>query len=97
MDKHTPGPWEILREFEGEKTITAIGPITSDGYGNTDWLKVSEEDALLAAAAPDLLEACREAELLLEDSLYQTQPYGRIAETITKITATIQKAEGGEK
>ncbi|MBA1366941.1 hypothetical protein [Burkholderia gladioli] len=51
----TPGPWEVERTLNG--TIKAIGPIVPDGYAGVAWLEVSEEDAALAKAAPDLLRA----------------------------------------
>ena len=53
--KHTPGPWEIERGYS--TIIKSIGPCVPDEYAGSAWLEVSEEDARLIAAAPDLLDA----------------------------------------
>ncbi|ARG50668.1 TPA: hypothetical protein ACGJ7L_006477 [Pseudomonas aeruginosa] len=58
MSKHTPGPWEIARSPHGI-TIFEIGPCKPDEYAGAVWLSVSEADARLIAAAPELLEACQ--------------------------------------
>jgi hypothetical protein len=52
--KHTPGPWLIERH---RTFINAIGPISAEEYAGCSWLEVSEKDASLIAAAPELLEA----------------------------------------
>lgn len=54
MRKHTSGPWPIKREG---LIIKSIGPCIPDEYAGSAWLEVSEADAGLIAAAPDLLEA----------------------------------------
>lgn len=53
MFKGTPGPWKIYR-YSGN--IESIGPCEAEEYAGTSWLEVSEEDANLIAAAPELLE-----------------------------------------
>ena len=53
--KHTPGPWEIERGYG--TIIKSIGPCVPDEYAGSAWLKVSEANARLIAAAPELLEA----------------------------------------
>ena len=55
--KHTPGPWEIERGYG--TIIKSIGPCVPDEYAGSAWLEVSEEDARLISAAPDLLEALK--------------------------------------
>ncbi|ONR50477.1 hypothetical protein [Burkholderia cenocepacia] len=52
--KHTPGPWPIERD---RNFITSIGPIVAEEYAGAAWLDVSEEDALVASAAPDMAMA----------------------------------------
>ncbi|OMT68751.1 hypothetical protein AQ764_14330 [Burkholderia pseudomallei] len=52
--KHTPGPWRIERD---RTAITSIGPIVAEEYAGAAWLDVSEEDALVASAAPDMAMA----------------------------------------
>ncbi|MDN7820485.1 hypothetical protein [Burkholderia vietnamiensis] len=49
--KHTPAQWDINRDG---KVITSIGPIVAEEYAGCAWLEVSEEDALVASAAPDM-------------------------------------------
>ncbi|CAM4031040.1 hypothetical protein [Ectopseudomonas alcaliphila] len=56
MSKHTPGPWEIHKAQNG-RTIVQVGPCAPEEYAGCAWLDVSEPDACLIAAAPDLLEA----------------------------------------
>lgn len=56
--KHTPGPWEIERGYS--TIIKSIGPCVPDEYAGSAWLEVSEEDARLIAAAPDLLDFAQE-------------------------------------
>lgn len=56
---HTPGPWEIARSPHG-RTIYEIGPCKPEEYAGAAWLSVSEEDARLIAAAPELLDALQQ-------------------------------------
>jgi hypothetical protein len=64
--KHTPGPWEwVGRDLEqkGGEYKTVIGSEVSCGafcYGGSVDMTVSESDARLIAAAPDLLAALRD-------------------------------------
>ena len=57
MSKHTKGPWEVRADwivgFNGALHVATI-PRAFDG-------DYSEANALLIAAAPDLLAACKEA------------------------------------
>lgn len=74
MSRHTPGPWEITRLLppytEGEGNDYSGAEIS--WYENvpsrhhhdaavTIWSENAEADARLISAAPDLLEACRQA------------------------------------
>lgn len=56
--KHTPGPWEIERGYS--TIIKSIGPCVADEYAGSAWLEVSEANARLIAAAPELLDALKE-------------------------------------
>lgn len=69
MSKHTPGPWEIERR---RSFVTAIGPCVADEYAGSAWLDVSEADARLIAAAPELLEALQNLTGILKDAGYAT-------------------------
>lgn len=84
--QHTPGPWEILKGDHG-RTIYSIGPLSSDEYAGTSWLEVSEPDAHLIAAAPELLEA-------LESVLVNCLDSEGLAAAYTKARAAIAKAKG---
>lgn len=54
---HTPGPWTIHKE--DDRTVTSgDGPVAKTFVGNS-----ARANAVLIAAAPTLLEACRELEL----------------------------------
>ena len=63
--QHTPGPWEI--DFGYNRIINFIGPCVPDQYAGSAWLEVTEADARLIAAAPDLLEALQSVWLWMED------------------------------
>lgn len=56
--KHTPGPWEI--DYGYNRIIKSIGPCVPDEYAGSAWLEVTEANARLIAAAPDLLEFAKE-------------------------------------
>lgn len=92
MSKHTPGPWYIGKDFsdqgrhiyakqmvcddDGEEWHPLIAS-TDDDERLVDW----QANAVLIAAAPDLLAACKAA-------LSDDQPY------IEKCRAAIAKATG---
>ena len=66
MSEHTPGPWKVSRRFDiyqdrqdGNGSGRYIG--TTRGNGPLPWSieSVDEANAVLMAAAPDLLAACR--------------------------------------
>ena len=65
--KHTPGPWPIGWYIcrEGKKELWRvplfIGPLSTDhNHWAGTYLEVSEADAALISAAPDLLAALQE-------------------------------------
>jgi hypothetical protein len=98
--KHTPGPWEwVGRDLEqkGGEYKTVIGSEVSCGtfcYGGSVDMTVSEADARLIAAAPELLEAL----ILLEHEMVesgnaQSRDYGW-KPAIEKTRAAIAKATG---
>lgn len=60
--KSTPEPWPIERD---RNVITSIGPIVPEEYAGAVWLDVSEQDALVASAAPDMLMVL---EMLADDA-----------------------------
>lgn len=69
MSKHTPGPWRVART-----TVVGRSIIVSDGIEPTDVAETwdtrheyAEANAILIAAAPDLLAACEAAEAELRE------------------------------
>lgn len=59
QEKHTPGPWEVWQlaedsDPEGRRIITA-----DEGETEVCGIVPHEADAILIAAAPELLEACQ--------------------------------------
>lgn len=65
--KHTSKPWELSPATNGEG-FNVYGGFEKDRSGGVCYLiakELSEANARLIAAAPDLLEACEEAEYVL--------------------------------
>ena len=61
---YTPGPWEIEDCSNGGKVVKRGGP----GKVLQSHIQViPDDDAYLIAAAPELLEACKQALLRLND------------------------------
>lgn len=58
MSGYTKGMWGIDRLGD---SIVGIGACYAEEYAGHAWLAVSEADARLIAAAPDLLEALEKA------------------------------------
>ena len=84
MSKHTPGPWEPLKDSYGQLSIFARS-IKDFVCGVT---RKCEADARLICAAPDLLEALKEMVEMWEDD----PSYG--VDIARKAHAAIKKAEG---
>lgn len=86
MNKHTPGPWKI-RRLGKSQTIFELGPVCADEYAGSCWLDVSESDASLVCAAPDLLEA-------LSEIINDGGKFVMTHETHRKARAAIARARG---
>lgn len=92
MSAHTPGPWTVeIEEYEensGTITIPEINRILHDPeWAQEDEWELDVANARLIAAAPELLEACREAlEKLTELDTSEGPPTGIIYELIRAIT-----------
>jgi hypothetical protein len=109
MSKHTPGPWTIKRdETADERGLWIIeyrDLISEEKYGFKPWMgtiaKVGgpydkgEANVSLIAAAPELLEALKEALPYIEDSDADSI-FGKmnIHKIKQKIEVAIAKAEG---
>jgi hypothetical protein len=83
--------WRIERARNG-RTILSIGPCVADEYAGAAWLDVSEKDARLIAAAPELLEAL-EAMIQLADAS-TSKPAPAVAKILDVARAAIAKARG---
>jgi hypothetical protein len=98
MSKHTPGPWEAVEFIEGHvayfirekasgQVVASVGNFDGDGSDR-------ESDAMLVAAAPDLLAAC-EAVLTNLDYLAETWGQEGVTRTVQdKLRAALVKATG---
>ena len=86
MSKHTSGPWETSNRFD---IYSESGYFIGCTCGNLTLPKsvelIDEANAKLIAAAPELLEACKEA-------LYQLQ--GMDSACVMILKDAIKKAEG---
>jgi len=90
MANYTPGPWAI----RGGKS--ELPQVWDSGFDNCITDRVFNGNAALIAAAPDLLEACRDA---LEDVLLWHRGHTSLTVSgckarIAQLHAAIAKAEG---
>jgi hypothetical protein len=92
--KHTPGPWRLVRDQSGDWYISPIEAVLpghpDDGVGCD--AEEAEENARLATAAPELLEACQAVAMKLD---YLQQLWGKegVTEGVAqKIRLAIAKA-----
>ena len=81
MSKHTPGPWKVEPCPCGRCSKFIINPVIFCQEG-----ALGEDDARLIAAAPDLLEACREALTVIRTHIPTAQKI--IVPGISSILAT---------
>lgn len=92
--KHTPGPWKVIdRALNGGEGVSIEA---ENGY--TEVCKVNKSyhsrtaNARLIAAAPELLEALKEAENWLAE--YEDGPDSGLQGLLAQARAAIAKAEG---
>lgn len=91
MTQHTPGPWTVETKETSIGHMHMIQPVRACLYVDhrrigeaSETTLVSRANARLIAAAPDLLQVCRE---LLKDQNWQ-------CDLIQKLRAAVYKAEG---
>lgn len=90
--KTTYAPWLITRNG---RTIKSIGPCESDQYAGSSWLELSDADANLISAAPELLDALREVVWVLSKEAPGTSLNNHRFDALgIKCHAAIAKAEG---
>ena len=93
--KHTPGPW--VSDFNGKGTWTVFGPSKPVCYVSRIASEIkSQHDAALIKAAPDLLEACKQALDVLDNMTSDDFKHGKDKPQREILQAAIAKAEGGE-
>lgn len=89
MNKHTPGPWIWANGFKGLYGAGKDNEVLDHAEYEGMWLGPNAKaNASLIAAAPDLLEACKEAIKELEDCLsapsYDWDFYEKLRRAIAK-------------
>jgi hypothetical protein len=95
--KHTPGPWECTIDSHGRGRILGNGCwvattwTVADDDNNKRY--PAEANASLIAAAPDLLEACKQARAALPDAWF-AEKNGVPRSVIDLLNSAIYKAEG---
>lgn len=85
MMEHTPGPWKN----DGRKLITTVGIVISKDKSLGPIAVVSEENAPLVLAAPEMYEALKKIQRYL-DIVFPSQERARVA----KINALLARIEG---
>lgn len=102
MSKPTPGPWSVrIHERDGEMLDCFVTAPDVNGFayaaeilGDDEYRSGLERklaDCHLIAAAPDLYDALREAEFVMDDCPMVSQ---QLVDAIKKARAAIAKAEG---
>lgn len=99
--KHTPGPWRFQREhtvsFDGSGDVAFPIYNTSGKFAHVA-TAMSEANARLITAAPELLEACKAA-LEFTPAAWKNlkQTHDAENEYVVRLRAAIAKAEGTVK
>jgi len=102
MSEHTPGPWKVEPQLDGEIPISGhswgsyleIADIHLGGFEQVD--SEAEANARLIAAAPELLEAIKAYEKEHHFNAIQGKPHSssKEASAWVRVRAAIAKAEG---
>lgn len=98
---HTPGPWfwaldnsdrctSLMRSGSGDYVICPQADVSDYGLSVSPWNDLSEEDAHLIAAAPELLAALRN----LTENIMHAWPSLAHLEPLVVARAAIARAEG---
>lgn len=88
MDKFTPGPWSVIRGADCDGVVDSRGATVAD--------LLSKHDAILIAAAPDLLAICQaiEAHCCANDGIKGEAHAAEGKRLRDQLQATITKATG---
>ena len=99
MAEHTPGPWRVEADEEGVYVLMEASGVHDEyltiyASPNPDQ---READALLIAAAPELLAACKEAYAFLDGNIggvsVSAQEFQRRLDLSVHLRAAIAKAQ----
>lgn len=97
--KHTPGPWQTFEPDMEHPSRARVGALDGqvDIY-NAPLTRETEANARLIAAAPDLLEACKDAVVDITDFAdpngeFEFTPEGARS-LINRLNRAIARAEG---
>jgi hypothetical protein len=92
--EYTPGPWKIGAYESGKMAVDGANGEELTGF-------IEPADAILIAAAPDLLEAAKlalqSAESWIHDQLDGTSLLESALAELEPVRAAIAKATGGQK
>ncbi len=104
--KHTPGPWILTKEKHGIIEEFVIAGLSYGNANDQNYLILAENgddsqqysNALLVRAAPEMLEALKEAKTYINCHVTQTIPRGGVLtgnDMLKLLNNIIAKAEGG--
>lgn len=105
-DRHTPGPWAVEDPMDGELSIVEANKLTHEWkFIATIYLRegrdpdefphhVSEANARLIAAAPDLLEVLRKVRNQIDDPHMGSVDHRSDVALVSAIRIAVAKAEG---
>lgn len=95
MCEYTKGPWNIEKD---DDVITSIGPLVPVEYAGYSWLGVSDADANLISAAPEMLETLEKNLKFFEFAWRDIQMNDYSADLLEEVTIAtrdiIAKARG---
>lgn len=92
--KHTKGPWTLKITRDGWEIVSADGESFMGEASYYPWQSGNIADAILIAAAPDLLEALRDMEAYCAPYAEDFEPEDAVSEAFSNARAAISKATG---
>ncbi len=101
MTKHTPGPWRaeidnrMDMRVESHRTVAHLPiPYPARDHSRDDEMKAN---ARLIAAAPDMLDALKDALMVLQSAAAADPTWTQAAMARDDVSAAIAKAEGRDQ
>ena len=90
--KHTPGPWIIMDEAHLDVPILRSVDLNGEGDYIGEVTIYEKADALLIAAAPDLLKAAHLALALIKDTWIEEHGNPQVGDVWKALADSIDKA-----